>query len=175
VDGVPQVCGLKTILEQFTDFQIEVNSRKYQSLLDKEREKAEIQEGLIKAIDLIDVIIEIIRGSKNVKDAKEALMGRPDNVTFKTKKAEKIARTLTFTEADTAATFLFTLTEDAHRLRRLRTSSGTSERLRASGTFTRTPETRTRSELSALAILSVTAGFSRRPHRKHAHGSPHGL
>ncbi|MBR1814913.1 MAG: DNA topoisomerase 4 subunit A [Lachnospiraceae bacterium] len=103
VDGVPQVCGLKTILEQFTDFQIEVNSRKYQSLLDKEREKAEIQEGLIKAIDLIDVIIEIIRGSKNVKDAKEALMGRPDNVTFKTKKAEKIARTLTFTERQATA------------------------------------------------------------------------
>ena len=103
VDGVPKVLGLKQILEQFTDFQIDVNSRKYQNLLQKEREKAEVQEGLIRAIDIIDVIIEIIRGSKSVKDAKDALMGNPERVTFKTKKAEKIAKGLDFTERQATA------------------------------------------------------------------------
>ena len=103
VDGVPRVLGLKQILEQFTDFQIDVNSRKYQNMLKKEKEKAEVQEGLIRAIDIIDVIIEIIRGSKSVKDAKDALMGHPEKVTFKTKKAEKIAKSLDFTERQATA------------------------------------------------------------------------
>ena len=97
-DGVPRVMGLKQILECFTEFQVEVNSRKYQSMLAKEQEKAEIQEGLIRAIDIIDVIIEIIRGSKNVKIARDALMGHPEQVNFKTKAAERVAKKLNFTE-----------------------------------------------------------------------------
>ena len=46
-------------------FQFEVTTRKYKTLLGKELEKQEIQEGLIKACDVIDLIIEILRGSKN--------------------------------------------------------------------------------------------------------------
>ena len=43
------------------------------TLLAKEQDKKEIQEGLIKACDVIDLIIEILRGSKNIKDAKACL------------------------------------------------------------------------------------------------------
>ena len=46
------------------DFQFELTTRKYQTLLAKEQDKKEIQEGLIKACDVIDLIIEILRGSK---------------------------------------------------------------------------------------------------------------
>lgn len=51
------------------DFQFELATRKYRTLLAKEQDKKEIQEGLIKACDVIDLIIEILRGSKNIKDA----------------------------------------------------------------------------------------------------------
>ena len=62
--------GLKKIIEHHVDFQFELATRKYKTLLAKELDKKEIQEGLIKACDVIDLIIEILRGSKNVKDAK---------------------------------------------------------------------------------------------------------
>ena len=45
-----------------------------QTLLEKEQDKCEIQEGLIKACDVIDLIIEILRGSKNIKQAKKCLI-----------------------------------------------------------------------------------------------------
>ena len=56
---------LKQIIEHHVDFQFELTTRKYKTLLAKEQEKKEIQEGLIKACDVIDLIIEILRGSKN--------------------------------------------------------------------------------------------------------------
>ena len=49
----------------------EITTRKYHTLLDKELEKQEVQEGLIKACDVIDLIIEILRGSKNREQVKE--------------------------------------------------------------------------------------------------------
>ncbi len=98
VDGTPRTVGLKEILYENIQFQIDLNTRKYTNLLRKEREKAEVQEGLIYAIDIIDLIIEIIRGSKNIKDARAALMGDPSGVTFKTKKSKQMAETLDFTE-----------------------------------------------------------------------------
>ncbi len=63
-DGRPETMGLKAIIESFLDFQYDINTRKYQHLLMKEREKQEIQEGLMKACDVIDLIIEILQGSK---------------------------------------------------------------------------------------------------------------
>ena len=69
-DGRPETMGLKQIIEHHVDFQFELATRKYQTLLAKEQDKKEIQEGLIKACDVIDLIIEILRGSKNIKDAK---------------------------------------------------------------------------------------------------------
>ena len=73
-------------------------------LLKKELDKKEIQEGLIKACDVIDLIIEILRGSKNVKDARACLTdGVTDNITFKSAQSEKMASELRFTERQTTA------------------------------------------------------------------------
>lgn len=69
-DGRPETLGLKSIIEYFLDFQYDLTTRKYQKLLAKELEKQEIQEGLMRATDIIDLIIEILRGSKNIKQAK---------------------------------------------------------------------------------------------------------
>ena len=72
-DGRPEVLGLKRIIEHHVDFQFELATRKYKTLLKKEQDKKEIQEGLIKACDVIDLIIEILRGSSSIRDAKECL------------------------------------------------------------------------------------------------------
>ena len=72
-DGRPETLGLKQIIAHHVDFVFEVNSRKYTTLLAKEQEKREIQEGLIKACDVIDLIIEILRGSKSRDQVKKCL------------------------------------------------------------------------------------------------------
>ena len=69
-EGRPETLGLVPIIRHHVKFQYELATRKYQTLLKKELDKKEIQEGLIKACDVIDLIIEILRGSKNVKDAR---------------------------------------------------------------------------------------------------------
>lgn len=104
VNGVPRVLGLRDILLHHIDFRYECETRKYNSLLSKELSKKEIQEGLIKACDIIDLIIEILRGSKNVKDAKACLThGETTNITFKKKASEKAASSLSFTDAQAQA------------------------------------------------------------------------
>ena len=103
-DGRPETLSLKQIIEHHVDFQFELATRKYTTLLEKEREKSEVQEGLIKACDVIDLIIEILRGSKSVKDAKACLVnGVTDNITFKSPRSKKMAALLRFTERQAAA------------------------------------------------------------------------
>ena len=103
-DGRPETLGLKAIIENFLDFQYDINTRKYQHLLTKELEKREIQEGLIKACDVIDLIIEILRGSKNIKQAKNCLVnGDTEGITFKSKTSERNAKKLHFTENQATA------------------------------------------------------------------------
>ena len=103
-DGKPETLGLKAIIEHHVDFQFELATRKYKTLLAKELDKKEIQEGLIKACDVIDLIIEILRGSKNVKDAKECLInGTTDNIKFKSNISKKMASMLRFTERQATA------------------------------------------------------------------------
>ena len=103
-DGRPEVLGLKKIIEHHVDFQFELATRKYKTLLQKENDRREIQEGLIKACDVIDLIIEILRGSKSVKDAKECLThGVTDNINFKSKISKKMAAMLRFTERQATA------------------------------------------------------------------------
>ena len=98
-DGRPETMGLRQIIEHHVDFQFELMTRKYKTLLAKELAKKEIQEGLIKACDVIDLIIEILRGSKSIKDAKECLIhGTVENITFKTAASKKKAAKLCFTE-----------------------------------------------------------------------------
>jgi len=95
----PHVYNLKEFIGEFIDFQFEINRRKYRFLLKKENKVKEIKEGLIKACDCIDLIIEIIRGSRTKTIARECLVrGRVDDVSFKTAKAKKEASKLLFTE-----------------------------------------------------------------------------
>ena len=104
VNGKPEVLGLKKIIRHHVDFQYELASRKYTTLLNKELEKSEIQEGLIKACDVIDLIIEIIRGSKTMREVKECLVhGKTGEIRFKSKESEKLAAQLHFTEAQAKA------------------------------------------------------------------------
>ena len=103
-DGRPETLGLKKVLEYYVDFQYELAGRKYKTLLNRELDKKEIQEGLIKACDVIDLIIEILRGSKNVKDAKACLTrGETGNIKFRSKASEEDAKKLHFTERQTQA------------------------------------------------------------------------
>lgn len=100
----PETLGLKAIIEHHVDFQFELMTRKYTTLLRKEQEKKEVQEGLIKACDVIDLIIEILRGSKSVKDAKACLVnGVTENITFKSSISKKMAALLRFTERQATA------------------------------------------------------------------------
>ena len=103
-DGRPETMGLKRIIEAHVDFQFYMATRKYKTLLKKEQDKKEIQEGLIKACDVIDLIIEILRGSQNVKDAKACLMnGETENIKFKSSISKKMAGMLRFTERQATA------------------------------------------------------------------------
>ena len=103
-EGRPETMGLKKIIEHHVDFQFELATRKYKTLLAKELDKKEIQEGLIKACDVIDLIIEILRGSQSVKDAKACLThGITDNIKFKSGISKKMAKMLRFTERQATA------------------------------------------------------------------------
>ena len=98
-DGRPETMGLKKIIEHHVDFQFELATRKYKTLLTKERDRKEIQEGLIKACDVIDLIIEILRGSQSVADARACLtQGITENIKFKSGISRKMAAMLRFTE-----------------------------------------------------------------------------
>ena len=103
-NGRPETLGLKAVIEHHVDFQFELATRKYKTLLAKELERKEVQEGLIKACDVIDLIIEILRGSKSVKDARNCLVnGVTDNIKFKTGISRKMAAMLRFTERQATA------------------------------------------------------------------------
>lgn len=103
-DGRPETLSLKQVIEHHVEFQFEVCTRKYRTLLDKELEKKEVQEGLIKACDVIDLIIEILRGSKNQKQVKDCLtLGITEGIRFKTKTSEKAAKKLQFTQRQATA------------------------------------------------------------------------
>jgi DNA gyrase subunit A len=103
-DGRPETLGIKSIIEHHVDFQFELMTRKYTTLLQKELEKKEVQEGLIKACDVIDLIIEILRGSKSIKDARSCLVsGITDNIKFKSSISKKMAAMLRFTERQATA------------------------------------------------------------------------
>ena len=103
-DGKPETLSLRQILEHYIEFQYELTTRKYRTLLTKEQEKREIQEGLIKACEVIDLIIEILRGSKNIKDAKACLTaGVTDGIRFKSEASKKRAARLRFTERQAQA------------------------------------------------------------------------
>ena len=103
-DQQPITFTLKSLIEEFVLFQEELYTKEYEHLLAKARKRLEIVQGLIKATDLIDLIIEILRGSTSVKQAKACLLhGDITDITFKSKESEKLATTLSFTEAQADA------------------------------------------------------------------------
>ncbi|MDE7434799.1 MAG: DNA topoisomerase 4 subunit A [Lachnospiraceae bacterium] len=103
-DGRPETLGLVPIIRHHVKFQYELATRKYKTLLARELDKKEIQEGLIRACDVIDLIIEILRGSKNIKDAKNCLMnGDTSAITLKSEASRKKASMLNFTERQATA------------------------------------------------------------------------
>ena len=98
-DGRPETLGLRAILKAHVDFLYQVTTRKYENLLAKERNRREIQEGLIKACNVIDLIIEILRGSRDRAMAKACLVeGKTDGIRFKSKESKVMAQQLSFTE-----------------------------------------------------------------------------
>lgn len=74
VNGRPVTMTLKDMLKVFVDFRHEVIVRRTKFELDKAQKRAHILEGLLKAIDIIDEIIRVIRSSKNPSEAKANLM-----------------------------------------------------------------------------------------------------
>ncbi len=100
----PKVFNLKSMIEEFILFQEELYTKEYQYLLEKAKKRLEIVEGLMKATDVIDLIIEILRGSSSVKQAKACLIeGITDDIKFKSEGSRVHAATLLFTEAQADA------------------------------------------------------------------------
>ncbi len=104
VDGRPETLGIKACLLEHIKFLHEINTRKYTTLLNKELENKEIKEGLIEACNIIDLIIEILRGSKNLEMAKRCLIeGDTTDIRFKSEASRAEASTLRFTPKQATA------------------------------------------------------------------------
>ena len=103
-EGRPETLSLREILKSNTDFLYQTATRKYENLLEKERKKREIQEGLIKAVNVIDLIIEILRGARDRKTVKNCLVnGETGGIKFRSEESEIMATQLAFTEAQADA------------------------------------------------------------------------
>ena len=103
-DGKPETLGIVPIIRHHVNFQYELCTRKYTHLLGKENDKKEIQEGLIKACDVIDLIIEILRGSQDIKQAKACLVdGITAGIKFKSQQSKRDAEQLHFTDRQAQA------------------------------------------------------------------------
>lgn len=76
VDGQPRILNLQQMLEFYLKHQEDVVTRRTRYDLNKAEERAHILEGLLKALDYIDEVIRIIRGSASVAEAKQQLMDR---------------------------------------------------------------------------------------------------
>ena len=95
----PIVFSLRSMLREFIEFQEELYTREHQHLLEKAKARLEIVEGLLRATDVIDLIIEILRGSTSVKQAKECLIkGDVTDIKFKSEASRIQAMMLNFTE-----------------------------------------------------------------------------
>ncbi len=103
-DKQPIQFGLKSIIDEFIEFQKELYTKEYKHLLDKAGARLEIVRGLIKATDVIDLIIEILRGSQSLSQAKGCLTrGDITDIRFKSTLSKTQAQTLNFTEAQADA------------------------------------------------------------------------
>jgi len=77
VDGVPRTLNLVQMLQAYIEHQVEVVRRRSQYRLDKALKRAHLVEGLLKAINVIDEVIALIRGSQDRAEARTGLMAEP--------------------------------------------------------------------------------------------------
>jgi DNA gyrase subunit A len=77
VDGVPRTLNLVTALQGYIRHQVDVITRRTEFRLDKAKRRAHLLEGRLKALNVIDEVIALIRGSEDAASAKEALMAEP--------------------------------------------------------------------------------------------------
>lgn len=104
VDGKPEYIGLLDYLHHFLAFQKEVYTKRYQYLLPKAEARKELLEGFINAVPLMDAIIEVVRGAKDVKHMKACLVsGDVTGIDFTLKKHEKTASKFQFTPTQAQA------------------------------------------------------------------------
>lgn len=95
----PIVFNLLSMVKEFVDFQVELYTKEHKFLLKKAEQRSEIVEGLLRATDVIDLIIEILRGSTSVRQAKDCLVhGDITGIKFKSEKSRQEAFSLDFTE-----------------------------------------------------------------------------
>ncbi len=99
VDKTPMVLSLREMFQIYTDFLIDLYKKEFNFELNKLNKDKEIKEGLVRAYDIIDLIIEIIRGSKSKEDVLNCLVsGNTDNIVFKSTKSKKEASKLDFSK-----------------------------------------------------------------------------
>lgn len=104
VDGTPKVFTLKEYLNYFIAFQREIYEKKYIYLKQRAEKREEIVQGFLNAYAYIDVIIEALRGCKSLKTVKACLTeGMTNDIQFKSKKSEKIAKTFRFSDIQATA------------------------------------------------------------------------
>ncbi|MBP5160204.1 MAG: DNA topoisomerase 4 subunit A [Lachnospiraceae bacterium] len=100
----PKTFSLKELIKEFVDFQVELYTKEHEFLLAKAENRLEIVEGLVRATDVIDLIIEILRGSSTQKQARECLMrGDVTDIKFRSEESKRMAFKLDFTERQTDA------------------------------------------------------------------------
>ena len=98
-DKQPITFNLKSIIKEFVDFQEILYTKEYKHLLTKATNRLEIVTGLMKATDVIDLIIEVLRGSSSIKQAKTCLTnGEIKEIRFKSTKSKIEASHFDFTE-----------------------------------------------------------------------------
>ncbi|MEE3460740.1 MAG: DNA topoisomerase (ATP-hydrolyzing) [Lachnospiraceae bacterium] len=100
----PVKLSLKSMISEFVSFQEEIYTKKYRYQLEKDEKKLEITDGLIKATDVIDLIIEVLRGSEDLAQAKGCLTeGITDGINFKSDESRIEASAFDFTPAQADA------------------------------------------------------------------------
>ena len=109
-DNAPKMYSLKGIFEDYLEFKNYIYTTKYTKLLSEAEDRLEIKNGLIKAVDVIDLIIEIIRGSRDRNMVKDCLMfGKTAGIKFRFKGSEADAKELSFTEKQVDAILAYRL------------------------------------------------------------------
>lgn len=95
----PIIFSLKSMIREFVAFQEELYTKEFAHLLEKASQRLEIVDGLIKATDVIDLIIEVLRGSTSTAQAKDCLIhGNIKDIQFKSQASRQQAAEFDFTE-----------------------------------------------------------------------------